>query len=251
MSELHYSNFRAVAFDFDGTLCDTNHLHDTAREEAFRRIAVETGDSRYTNIPSEIHAEAHHHGSNPLTIIGWVLQQAGLVGEDAAHDPATLTVVKLKSELYAQSMMTGGEAIGDAVPLIRKLSSRSPGKQAIVTTARRTHEVMPFLNRYKINRYFPDNRLVTCEDVPAERMKPDSLAYEIMLDRFGLTNTPEKMLVIEDSAYGIEAAKKVGATVVAVATTRTEEALNRLQGYQHPDAVAIDFMHLSGMLGIR
>ena len=243
-----FGEISAFALDLDGTLANTNPTHAIARLMAFNIMADETKDIRFAQVLEQIHAEAHTHGSNPQAIIGWALQKAGIVTE--LTDKRVLRAVELKKEIYAELAERGQDEMPGAINFVRKLLSVAPNRTAIVTAAHKDTEVMPFLSRYLLKEDFPGERLVCHEDVGPNSLKPHPKAYEIMIERFDLHATPKELLVLEDTRGGIMAAKSVGATVVAIATTHSQEELSNLRGEQKPDYIVNNFEQLSAMIGL-
>lgn len=243
-----FGEISAFALDLDGTLADTVPIHKEARLEAYYRMADETRDVRFAFIPDHIHAEAHRHGSNANAIIGWALQSAGIVTDIA--DKRVQRTVDHKSDIYAELSKNGQNEIPGAINFIGKLLLIEPDNVAIVTAAHKKTEVEPFLRRHLLQASFPIEKLVCYEDVGQTYLKPHPRAYEIIIDRFGLSETPKKLLVLEDSLVGIMSAKAVGATVVAIATTHSQAELADLIGNQKPDYIASDFKQLGSMVGL-
>lgn len=250
MSDLHYRNFEAIAFDFDGTLANTVPLHRQARLDAYAQIAEETGDERYALVPEEVQNEAHMHGTTPAEINGWVLKTAGIIaGSNPAGARETRAITERKSYVYSVRMAHGAPAVEGAVEYVRDAHARLPGQLGVVTTARRDTELVPFLRRYDLNSELPARHLVTHSDVIVEELKPHPRAYEIIMERLHVSS-PERLLVLEDSPKGIEAGKKAGATVLAIATEFDVARLRNLQGYQQPDGVAASFGTVRSMTGV-
>ncbi len=238
---LELSSYSAFAFDFDGTLADTTGTHNEARLQAFEHMAKETGDARFVQVMAEIQQEAHRHGSNPTSIIGWTLQTAGLAA--AITDPMVARTVDLKNEAYLTLSSRGLEQIPNAVEFLRAVLSLYPERVGITTTAYRA-EVLPFMRRYNLYADIPIDKLITKEDVGPDHMKPDPYAYQITLGRFGLTHAAERLLVFEDTPGGILAANRAGATTVALCTTHSEADF----GDVNPTYLFSDFRELQTSL---
>jgi|GEM_PF-1412869 len=243
-----FGEITAFALDLDGTLANTTPMHSAARLMAFNRMADETRDRRFAFIPNQLHADAHLHGSSAQAIIGWVLQEAGIVTD--LSDKRVQRTVEHKKEIYAKLSELGQDEVPGAINFLQKLLVAEPDNVAIVTAAHKDTEVEPFLKRYSLKDNFPADRLVCYEDVGPDYLKPHPKAYEIIMSRFGLRETPEKLLVLEDTRGGIVAANAVGATVVAIATTHTQAELFKFEGAQKPAYVISDFDELSSMIGL-
>ncbi|MCA9333158.1 HAD family hydrolase, partial [Candidatus Saccharibacteria bacterium] len=237
MSDLCLMDFEALALDFDGTLASSNGVHTEARQQAYMMMAEE--DPRFGEVSDEIHGMAYLYGSHPEEINAWILAQAGII-ESASdvENPQVREVVSLKNEVYRKIIAAGLDPQPGAIEFVRRVFVRRAGKVAIVSTAY-PNEVYPYLRRHKIDKYFPDSRLVLRGHPDVANLKPAPDAYQASMDILNVRK-PENLLVIEDSAEGIESAKRAGATVVAVATTRSVDALLDLEGHQQPDAILRD-----------
>ena len=78
MAEINFAEYDAFSFDFDGILADSIGTHTQAGLLAFKAMANLTGNPAFASIPSELQAEAHQYGSNPMAIIGWLLRESGI-----------------------------------------------------------------------------------------------------------------------------------------------------------------------------
>lgn len=243
MFRLNFEDYDAYAFDFDGTLADTVATHTLARLEAFKDMAKETSDGRFLTISPELQEEAHRHGSNPNTIIGWVLQQAGIAHE-ISDDIVTQTVER-KREQYRILCATGLQAIDGSVDFVKMLHELNAGSTYITTTAYRG-EVVPFVERYGLHEQLPDDHLVTYEDVGQDFLKPHPRAYRLTIERAALTDGPRRLLAIEDTPGGVASAKAAGAKVVAICTTHDAEAFAVNDAFLRPDFVFNNFNELMG-----
>ncbi len=242
MSNKLLSNFKDIALDLDGTLADTVKTHTQARLEAFAIMAAQMEDPRYLDISADIHAAAHSHGSSPLEIIAWVLREAKIT--DSTNTEEAQKVAAIKNEIYWVLASRGLPAMPGAVHLVGRLFVNKPGRLAIVTTAHLDTEVMPFLIKHKLARYFRNERIVSREHF--NRTKPDPEPYDTLLSRLSLD--PEKTMAVEDSPLGVESAKRAGMFVVGIATTHTPD---QLEDHPYaPDLIADDHKHLASLLGL-
>lgn len=249
MLRLHIDNFEAVAFDFDGTLANTNAVHNAARNEAFAIMAELTGDDTYLQVSDAVNQEAHTHGSNPYEIIGWVLKEIGVVPKQSNNlqNDIVLRTVDLKKAQYRLKVEQGLPEINGASIFVKRVSAKKPGKLAIVTTEHR-EIVTPYLDRYELTECFDGENIVTNEDVT--QPKPDPEAYIVALGRLGLENSPSRLLVIEDSPLGVAAAKQAGTAVIAIETTHSAEQFEVTDPALRPDKVVRDYLHLSNTVQV-
>lgn len=239
MFHVHY---KGVAADFDGTLVDSDKAHQEARLAAYEELAIELEEPRLADIDPEIHAEGHHHGSNSHAINAWIIEQAGLSveGVDLAAE-----VVTRKKANYARIAENGLEPRPGAVDFMMALLRRWQEETMIATTAN-LGEVEAFLGSQGLQSSFTRRQLVTAEDV--DSLKPDPEVYYTVMARLGLTAQPQKLLVVEDTPLGIEAANRAGATTVGVLTPEYGDKLLAQRGIAKPDHIAGSLPEVSDML---
>lgn len=249
MAEMSLKEFKALAVDFDGTLT-VGDLHTPARLTAYERLAQETGDIRFIQIDPGIHLEAHLHASTSAGINAWIMARVGIIDGplDVEHEHV-VSLVQHKQSIYSDLVARGQDEVPGATSFIKKASVRKPGKLGIVTTAH-IWEVSPFLERHRLNPYIPRRMIVSAEDLSdPKHVKPNPEAYEIFIGKVSLSD-PADLLVIEDTPFGIESAKRAGATVVAIASSRTHSELANLRDFQMPDAVVKDYAELESLLSV-
>lgn len=228
------TDFEAIAFDYDGVLADSISVHTTARFEAYRTMSERTGDHRYAQVLPQLHQKAHHHGTTPEQINAWLLAEACIIeSADELESPEVQTIVDIKNEIYAKHTQEGHTPMYGALDIVSKTHEALDGRIAIVTTAAED-EVQPYLARHHLVRKFSRDRLIFGTDVTNK--KPDPEAYERAIEQLGVSE-PGKMLVIEDTPQGIEAANRAGAITMAVATTYRQVQLRELEGVQAPDII--------------
>jgi len=223
MSVLDLRDFDALALDFDGVMAASQPVHTEARLQAFKGRAQETGDQRYIRISDEIHTEAHRHGQRSVEIIAWVLKQAGITS--TIDYGAAQPIVDRKNQLYWQAAANGLPPVPGVLDFIRRVSIRTSLETGIVTTGSRTREVLPFLEAHGLGRFFYNRHIITHEDTT--HTKPHPEPYDLFIDRAEVE--PARVLAVEDSAQGIESAKKAGTFVVGLATTCTVEQMQELK----------------------
>ena len=192
----------AVIFDFDGTLVDTEPLHEVALAEACRPFGVPVA-----------------HGST----IGLADEDA-LIGAFAAVgralDPDLIPRLKRdKTAAYIDLVRDREITIYEgALDLIRACAEVCP--VGVCTAAVRV-EVDAVITRLNIAGVL--SALVTADDVSAK--KPDPEGYTLIARRLGIPAS--RCIAIEDSPRGVEAAHGAGMAVVAVTHTTERSRLAR------------------------
>ncbi len=206
---------RAVLFDFDGVILDSEDLH----YEAFRRLFEEQGAS--------LTREAYFReclGFNDAECIRWGLGRTGKIDKAGGLE----ALARRKSSYYEALLQRQMRFFPGVREFIRAAARRYP---LSVTSMARRSEIETALHRAGLSRLFCV--IVSGEDV--KRTKPDPEAYEKTLSRLnarldlepGRRVLPSECLVIEDSAAGIESAKGAGMLVLGLAHTEEAERLQR------------------------
>lgn len=201
--------YRAILFDFDGVLADTERLH----AEAFRRV-LESVQQLFSN--EEYFGRYIHFDDLNVFLnvskdrnLGW--------GPDRLE-----RLKKKKHELFGKLMRDPHLLFPGVSELIPRLAARHP--LAICSMGRRD-EIEPVLNDAGLRRLF--SVLVTSDDV--SKPKPDPEIYlrglELLNSSRGMDIRPDECVVIEDSCGGTRSGKAAGMKVVALTHSLTEAEL--------------------------
>jgi beta-phosphoglucomutase len=204
---------RAIIFDLDGTLADTEPLHRDALAAALRPEGIEVTSEEYF---------ARLIGYNDRDCVVMLLTENGRsAGEERVRE-----LVERKAALYQASIRGRDVLYPGAADFARECAARFP--LAIVTGTLRAEAEM-ILRQGAVRDLFVD--LVAAEDVPNGKPAPD--AFIAALGRLGFllrqrpAIAPSECLAIEDSAAGIDAAKAAGMRVLALTHTAAESTLAR------------------------
>lgn len=191
--------YRALLFDLDGTLSDTDALHSPAWLNLLKRHGVEADEEFYRNRIS---------GRSNAVIVRELLPNL--------TDDEVQTVIDAK-EADFRDLATDLEPLPGLLDFMEEGRRRNM-KVALVTNAPGTN-VPIVLAALGIKRYFDE--VVLADEVGAG--KPDPAPYTAALQRFGLD--PEEALAFEDSPSGIASATGAGIPTVGIASTQKPDLL--------------------------
>ena len=185
--------YRAVIFDMDGLLLDTETLWHEAEAELFRRHGAEfTHEDQLRVIGTSFDTSARYFAER----LGWpVERRMELVQESTA-----LMHERVRDQVHARP---------GAVELIQRLRTLEGVRLGLASNSPR-YLVDDALATAGMTDAF--ETIVTSDDV--ERPKPAPDIYLLVCERLGVD--PSEALALEDSSSGVVAAKAAGLTCIAV-----------------------------------
>ncbi|OIN58363.1 HAD family hydrolase [Arsenicibacter rosenii] len=208
---------KAVIFDMDGVIADTNPHHQIAWRKYYERYGKTLSDDEFVEYISGKHNNhiiAHLFDGKPLT----------------ADESRQLAYEKeaLFRELYKDAV----QPVAGLETFLKSL--KAAGIKTAVATSAPVENLDFVIDALGFRPYFDallNEGLVT-------NPKPDPEIYLKAMDMLGVT--PAESIVFEDSLTGIKAGKSSGARVVGVSTTEPEATLRPLV-----DDVIRDFTEMS------
>ena len=195
---------RAVVFDFDGVLANSEPLHLRAYQQVLSPFGIAlTRDEYYANY------------------LGY--DDEGVFTQLAAQHRVALdiqTLIAEKTRVFDRTIEANIEA-GDllypgAASCISLMASRYP--LGIASGALR-HEIEAILRGARLDRYF--RFIVASGDTLEGKPAPDPYRRAVELHAVA----PAECVAIEDSRWGIESAKSAGLACVGITSTYTREYL--------------------------
>jgi HAD superfamily hydrolase (TIGR01509 family) len=194
--ELPQSPLRAVAFDLDGLLFDTERLYEQVGTEVLAR--------RGKTVPNDLFDQ----------MMGRKAEVALQLMIDACELASTVNELARESaEVMFKLLATELATMPGALELLAALEAANIPK-AVVTSSPRTF-VDRVLGEFDLAKRF--SFVLASEDVEEGKPAPD--VYLMAAKRLGVA--PAEMLVLEDSQNGCRAGVAAGAYVVAVPNSRT------------------------------
>ena len=203
--------YRALLFDLDGTLAETDSLHLPTWVDVLGPYGIEVDEAFYKENIS---------GRSTGEIVRELLPDLPRDEGREIGDAKEANFRERAGEL---------EPLPGLLDFLRKATERAL-KTALVTNAPEEN-VEAILLALELGEYFDE--LVLSEEVG--RVKPDPAPYRVALDRLGLS--PEEAVAFEDSISGISSAVGAGVPTVGIASTQDQETLRRAGAFM----VAKDF----------
>lgn len=186
-------SIEAVAFDKDGVIADSEEVNVRSTQLAFAEFALDLPEGARSRIV----------GRHPDDFLPALAREAGL-REDRLAD-----LRRRKAELYEQMWRAEGRLCHGAAEALASVAGW--GLPMAICTNATGPELSAFLTRFDLAGRFA----VALSRDSAPRPKPAPDVYRLAAERLAVT--PRRMLVVEDSVFGVRAAKAAGAICVAVA----------------------------------
>jgi HAD superfamily hydrolase (TIGR01509 family) len=194
-------NPRAILWDMDGVLADTNQLHFATWE----RVLVEQG------IPFDRQKFHLIYGLKNSDLLPYLT--------DRSFEPGLFEWITNQKELaFRQSLHGRLLLLPGVVTWLQRF--RTLGYKQAVASSAPPENVEALVDELNIRKYF--DALVTPGDLPG---KPNPAVFLLAASR--LEVPASHCVVIEDSIPGIEAARSAGMGCIAVTNTNPPEALTQ------------------------
>ncbi|MBI3051470.1 HAD family phosphatase [Candidatus Woesearchaeota archaeon] len=195
---------KAVIFDLDGVLIQSQELHRLAWNKELERFGLSFTKEEFQ----------HYFGLRGQEI---VRKKFTISGKQAPEDIPTM--IFQKNAYFRQIAENSLEPLPGAKELLQNLK-RQNYKTALGTSAPREN-VEFFMKKTGLGKYLDG---YACAD-DVSKGKPEPEVFLKAAEKIGAK--PAECVVIEDARHGIQAAKKAGMKCIAVATTHPAEDLKQ------------------------
>lgn len=202
---------RAVLFDCDGVIADSEHLHF----DLFRKVLQE-------NLGLDLAQEEYVEKYLAMDDRGCFTAVCKARGKDLDEEKLKSLIAK-KTALYKTTAAQNLVILPGVVEFVMAVSQRYPLAMA---SGALKDEVLMMIDAAGIRHYF--DAVVAAEDVVNGKPAPDAYLKalaEINKAHPGKDIKPEECLVVEDSKHGVTSAHAAGMKCVAVCTSYTPEEL--------------------------
>lgn len=191
---------RAVLWDLDGTLVDSEEFHWQSWEHALELAGVRVTREQFKSTFGQ---------RNDRILRGWL-------GAESSEERITRIAEAKEAEYRRLAEVHGLTPLPGAAEWLVRLQADG-WKQAIASSAPKQN-VQVMLRALHLEQYF--DAIVASEDVT--KGKPDPQVFLAAATRLGVT--PRHCVVVEDAAAGIEAAKRAGMHCIGVSRTSPLDA---------------------------
>jgi HAD superfamily hydrolase (TIGR01509 family) len=189
---------RAIIFDFDGVLADSEKWHFLTYKEVFERHGHTLDETQYYKF--------------------WTSLGQGAKGEIERFglDLDPIEIRDEKRPLFSEKCRDGSiQLFSEAFEFLERLAKMD--KILAIASGTLTSDIEAILENAGVNFYFAE--IVGCDQVDAIKPAPD-LFLKVM-DKLGLA--AGDCLVIEDAEKGMQAANAAGIPVVVIRTRETRD----------------------------
>jgi beta-phosphoglucomutase len=201
---------RAVIFDFDGVIADTEGLHF----ESFARVLAEEGI-----VITREENDRRFLGINDRAGFEKALEEAG-----RSLPPGSAEALKERKSVFYRERLAEARLFPGVDALLAGLAARVP---LAVASGGRGVEIDAVLRANHVRPFFAC--IVSADEVLRSKPAPDSFlrALDLLRDLppVGGRLEPAECLVVEDAPPGVQAARAAGMPCLAVAHSFTPEAL--------------------------
>lgn len=198
---------KAIVFDFDGVLADSEPLHLRAYQTVLSRLSIDlTRDEYYSN----------YLGYDDEGVFAQLFERHGLRVDSEGIQALIEEKTTVFDAAMEENIASAGILYPGAAACVELMASRYP--LGIASGALR-HEIEAILRGAHLHQHF--RFIVASGETPEGKPAPDPYRKAAGLHGFA----PIECMAIEDSRWGIESAKSAGLACIGITTTYGREHL--------------------------
>ena len=204
-------NYKAIIFDFDGVLFDSEKIHLQACNQVSHTLGFTLSKEEYFQ---------HYVGLSDQEMLNLILKNKNL----SCTIDQSQALRRNKMDAY-QAIINQYESL-DGVAGVKGFleSNKELINSFAICSGGTREEVIATLNKLEhgeIKQYF--KYIITVDDVSAGKPSPEG--YLLTAQRLNIL--PQHCLVIEDTPVGITAARNAGMDVIGITTSHPKSALKQ------------------------
>ncbi len=201
--------FKAVIFDFDGVITDSEILHFRAFNKVLKKYGIKIKRKEYYK---------EYLGLSDKDLFSLFAQQGKIPAEDIS------SLIIKKNKIFEKMARSNGHII-DGVDYFLNLLRKEDVPMTICSGALKP-EIKLVLDKSGFEDYF--SGIVSAEDVEKGKPDPEGFlkALEILKAKMRDDIKAGECVVIEDSHWGIDAANAAGMKTVAITNSYDAEKLS-------------------------
>lgn len=215
------NEIKAIIFDMDGVIVDSEPIHEKAAMEVCREFGMDIPKDEWDGL----------RGKRLEDILSYASRKYGTGNEPIEK------MIERKIELYLFCALRDMQSIPGALEFLQKLKASGKYTYALTTSGRKVQQDQ-ILKKFGLLDFF--EIIITSGDV--QNGKPHPEPYLATVEK--LKELPENCLVIEDSDNGVLSAKAAGCQVCGITTTFSRERLESVGA----DMVVSNFEELANVL---
>jgi HAD superfamily hydrolase (TIGR01509 family) len=190
---------RAIVFDFDGVIVETEEADYLSWREIWARFGLELALDQWAPSIGTRQSVA------TFSAFGDLSRLTGL--------PLSESEIQAEQRRVATELLAGTQALAGVLDWLEEASTAGMAVAIASSSSRRWVE--GHLRRLGLEKWFP---VLSCFD-DCGAAKPDPASYRLACSRLGVA--PSEAMAIEDSRNGLAAAKAAGLKCVVVPTVMT------------------------------
>ncbi len=224
---------KAIVFDFDGVIVDSEPLHYKAFVMVGERIGFKFNYERYLD---------DFIGLDDRDAFRTILNELGEQATSQSLSNRVAELCRVKQEVFEQLISEGAAAVIGSLAFIEEAFSRMP---LAIASGATTRDIQLMLGQLGCSHRF--DVIVSADDV--ERSKPDPSSYRLAWRKLSdahpeIALKPGDCLAIEDTAAGIQSARDAGLVTLGITTTGPADRLRRAHRViDNLDGLTMDQLH--------